>query len=94
MANSLLMRPQVAAFRLWRPHFFSSRAFPCSQAAKPCHVTTRTPLLSEKFLVGLHYCVGRVTKSDGCRSLSIRAMTEVNDSSSISSPLMQSMEKK
>ncbi|XP_052195954.1 protein BOLA4, chloroplastic/mitochondrial [Diospyros lotus] len=99
MAMAVLMRPHMAALCALRVNFFSSRALvPCFQSSKLCcyHVTARCVLPSPARSCGTKNprSGGFGSKLDSRRSLCIRATTQVNDSGSVDSPLIQSMEKK
>ncbi|GFY83975.1 hypothetical protein Acr_03g0007490 [Actinidia rufa] len=93
MAKTIWMRPNVMALSLcaFQAHFFSTRALlPWFQATKPAR---RVLTASEK--ISWTRCGGYGgSKLDSRWSHSIRATTQVNDSGSIDSPLIQSMEKK
>ncbi|XP_059667453.1 protein BOLA4, chloroplastic/mitochondrial [Cornus florida] len=101
-AKTLLMRPQMIALCASRAHLFSSLALPyCSLLTKPYNYVIPRNLLLSQSNCGTKL-LGGGTKSEGGgpaavgrrRSISIRATTDVNDSSQIDSPLMASMEKK
>ncbi|XP_057478795.1 protein BOLA4, chloroplastic/mitochondrial-like [Actinidia eriantha] len=91
MAKTMWMRPNVVALCAFQAHFFSTRAIlPWFPETKPAR---RVLTSSEK--ISWTRCGGYGgSKLDSRWSHSIRATTQVNDSGSIDSPLIQSMEKK
>ncbi|GMP25351.1 hypothetical protein CsSME_00002264 [Camellia sinensis var. sinensis] len=107
MVKTVLMRPHAVALCAFQfqaqAHFFSSRAlFPCLPATKRffCNLTPlrrRISMLPEKVSgTKRSGCDGYGSKLEIRRSLSIirATTTQVNDSGSIDSPLIQSMENK
>ncbi|PSS04602.1 hypothetical protein CEY00_Acc20458 [Actinidia chinensis var. chinensis] len=92
MAKTMWMRPNVVALCAFQAHFLRTRALlPCFQATKPAR---RVLISSER--ISWTRCDGGYggSKLDSRWCHSIRATTQVNDSGSIDSPLIQSMEKK
>ncbi|THG15357.1 hypothetical protein TEA_029021 [Camellia sinensis var. sinensis] len=107
MVKTVLMRPHAVALCAFQfqaqAHFFSSRALlPCLPATKRlfCNLTPlrrRVSMLPEKISgTKRSGCDGYGSKLEIRRSLSIirATTTQVNDSGSIDSPLIQSMENK
>ncbi|KAH7855238.1 hypothetical protein Vadar_022776 [Vaccinium darrowii] len=98
MAKAVVMRPNAVVLCAFQSRFFATRSIlPCFQPTKPS-CARRVLILPQKISQSLHPgCGGGGFGSvfNSRRGFCIRASTtQVNDSGSIDSPLIQSMEKK
>lgn len=88
-AKTLMIRPQIASLRAFRPRLLCTLPISYSPPLKSC-----SPELNLRRNSLNYKSTHTVGVSGSRRSFCIRATTQVNDPGSIDSPLMQSMEKK